>query len=70
MITLELRSCLNHANLALLCHRRQAASQLADDFVFPVPQLLGIDFRLAEHDTVVRHGRRVIDDLGRVQQGF
>ena len=49
---------------------RETAGQFANDFVFPVTQLVGVNLRLAEHDTVFGHRRRLIDDLCGVQQGF
>ena len=67
---LELRNSLKHAHFALLCHRRQAARQFADDLVLPVPQFLCVDLRLAEDHAVRGHGLRFVDDFGRVQQGF
>ena len=55
-------------DLALLRQLRQSARQLTDHCVLPVPQLCGVNRRLAECDAMIGHGRRVVDYFRRVQQ--
>ena len=61
---------LNHPHLALFCEVLETSGQSFDDLVFPVTKSVGIDFRLAEADTVIRHCFCIVNDLGGVQQCF
>ncbi len=67
---LELCESVDHPHLSLLRELRQAAGQPTDDLVFPGPQAIGVDLRFAEGDAVFGHRRRIVDDLGSMQQGF
>ena len=68
MRTEELSRPPQHFHLALLGEPLEPTGQFTDDRIFPAPQLVEINLRLAEDDAVVGHLGGLIDHLGRMQQ--
>jgi hypothetical protein len=58
----------DHAHLALLRHRRQAAAHGAHDLVLVRAQLIEVDLRRAEVDAEVGRVLRFLDQFGGMQQ--
>ena len=58
----------DHRDLALLGKTRQAARQLLDDAVLPAAQLVDVDRRRREGNSVIGHLPGFVDHLGGVQQ--
>ena len=67
---LEAPAALDDPDVTRLGQTRQPARQLLHHLVLTRPQLIQIDIRLAETHTQVRHPRRLVDDLGGVEQGL